>query len=226
MVTAPGLVRSPNLFSGFLAVHNAPMRRTSAGRIIIVLWLLPAKAERDALGARIARLAKECDAPVFEPHLTLGLGRLKMLEGSRSRALESLVAPPLSHSHAAEGVSAGESADARDTLLASQGIRLRVAHVGFTSQFTKTLFFGLEDTEPLRALRHSFGLDTAAPFDPHLSLLYGRLPAGRQAQLARSVVAPFKSIFFDSVALIRCPDPTESRADVEAWETVASRKLL
>lgn len=202
------------------------MRRTPAGRIIIVLWLLPAKAERDALGALIARLAKECDAPVFDPHLTLGLGRIGMLKGSRSRAPEPLVASPLSRSQAARGASPGESAGASDTPIALEGIRLRVARVGFTSQFTKTLFLGLEDTEPLRALRHSFGLDTAAPFDPHLSLLYGRLPAGRQAQLARSVVAPFTSILFDSLALVRCPDPTESRADVEAWETVASQKLI
>ena len=50
------------------------------GRFVYVLWLLPAAPAREALRAVIAQLAETWDAPVFEPHLTLGLGDLDSLD--------------------------------------------------------------------------------------------------------------------------------------------------
>ena len=174
-------------------------------RMVTVLWLLPAEPARGALRALVARLAEECDAPVFEPHLTLGLGTPAILGGtcfrrSRTRGRASL-------RKIARGV-----------------IRLRTRGVGFTPQFTKTLFVRLEYSAALRSLRNSLGMENSGAFDPHISVLYRELTEARQAELARSVALPFTSVLFDSLALIRCPDPTNSRADVESWEVVASRK--
>jgi hypothetical protein len=42
-------------------------------RSVIVLWLVPAAPAREFFRQTIERLARECDAPLFEPHLTLGV---------------------------------------------------------------------------------------------------------------------------------------------------------
>ena len=167
------------------------MREMPNERVVTVLWLRPAEPVLGALRALVARLAAECDAPVFEPHLTLGPGSPDSLKD-----------------------------------VASRPIRLRTVGIGFTAQFTKTLFVRLELSEKLPALRHSLGIENTGAFDPHISLLYRELAEERKAQLARSIALPFASVPFDSLAVIRCPDPTNSRADVESWEIVASQKLL
>jgi hypothetical protein len=46
----------------------------------VVLWLTPMGRARDFFRATIKRLASACDAPVFEPHLTLGFGSLELME--------------------------------------------------------------------------------------------------------------------------------------------------
>ena len=40
----------------------------------IAYWLLPGAAARDFFCREIRRLAAKCDAPLFEPHLTLAVG--------------------------------------------------------------------------------------------------------------------------------------------------------
>jgi 2'-5' RNA ligase len=42
-------------------------------RSIVVLWLIPAAAAWTFFRQTIERLARECHAPLFEPHLTLGM---------------------------------------------------------------------------------------------------------------------------------------------------------
>lgn len=48
---------------------------------ITVHWALPAAPERAKLQALVAEFAQLCDAPLFEPHLTLGLGGAVALVG-------------------------------------------------------------------------------------------------------------------------------------------------
>lgn len=166
------------------------MRETPNESEVVVLWLLPAEPVRSFLQALIARLAAACEAPVFEPHFTLGIGTSATLEG----VTESM-------------------------------IHLCWRGIAISPEFTKTLFVRLENTASLRALRTRLGLDVASAYDPHLSLLYCRLPERRQTQLARGIELPFTSIAFDTIAAIRCPIPTQSRADVESWRVVARRKI-
>jgi 2'-5' RNA ligase len=157
---------------------------------LTVLWLLPAEAERQVLHELISRLAQQCDAPIFEPHLTLGYSTPMQFDEIRSNPL-----------------------------------RLRVLEIDQSTQYTKTLFVRLEETGELRALRRSFASDLKPTYDPHISLLYRTLPEARRVELARSSLLPFATIAFDALALIRAPEPTASRADVEAWETIGTRKL-
>jgi 2'-5' RNA ligase len=155
-----------------------------------ILWLIPAKTERQVLGELISRLAREWDAPAFEPHLTLGHGTPEQVAKIPSRPLH-----------------------------------LRIVEIDQTAQFTKTLFVRLEESDELRALRRSFTCDPPDTYDPHISLLYRTLPGARRVELARSFDLPFSTIAFDAVALIRAPNPTLSRADVETWEIVRARNL-
>jgi hypothetical protein len=105
-------------------------------------------------------------------------------------------------------------------------LQLRVVEVDFTPPFTKTLFIRLETSPRLTALRGTLGLADAATYDPHISLLlYRDLPMEQKARLAQSVALQSQSFLFDAIAVVRCPDPTVTRSDVEAWEVIATRKL-
>jgi hypothetical protein len=157
----------------------------------LVLWLLPAAPARQFYRQLIARLAAECDAPLFEPHLTLGLRR------NATERLEPIAAQP---------------------------IELRVLGIDTSDKFSKTLFVRLKTTPELQALRDSLGVEILS-FDPHVSLLYKNLPPLEKTRLASSITLPFACTSFDLVQMVRCPSPTVSRADVEAWQVIASEEL-
>lgn len=95
----------------------------------------------------------------------------------------------------------------------------------FTSElFTKTLFVRFASTRALGSLRLSLGLEPGE-YDPHLSLLYCKLAPGEGGQLAASLQLPTSKVHFDQLWLVRCPDPTSNRAEVEEWERLAARPL-
>jgi len=160
-------------------------------KLVPILWLMPAPPARDFLRATVERLARRHDAPIFEPHLTLGV---------------SAEMPVLSQRIAAEP------------------IRLRAVGTFFSSVFTKTLFVRFELTPALESLRLALGMNDVR-YDPHLSLLYRKLPMEEKARLARSVSLPFATITFDRIAFVRCVSPTRNRADVESWQFLAAVKL-
>ena len=102
-------------------------------------------------------------------------------------------------------------------------VELRPLEMGWTAKFTKTLFLRFASSELLRQLRCSIGAE--GDFDPHLSLLYQRIPETEQARLAAETQVPFPRVNFDRIVAIRCRLPVETVADVAAWQLVASRKL-
>src|SRR5438046_4891624 len=108
----------------------SPLDRSSP----IVLWLTPSGQARNFFRATIKRLALEHDAPVFEPHLTLGPGSVEEMQR-----------------------------------LSAWPFELRVLGIGWSEQFTKTLFVSFELAPELAQLRDSLGMPDA-DFDPHLSL--------------------------------------------------------
>jgi hypothetical protein len=58
-----------------------------------------------------------------------------------------------------------------------------------------------------------------------MSLLYKKLPASAKKQLAAVMQLPFRSVVFDSIAVVRCPSPSRTKADVDAWKILAKKSL-
>jgi 2'-5' RNA ligase len=161
-------------------------------------WLLPAPPAREFLRETIGRLARECGAPVFEPHLTLAIGSDSAAEAHRSLT----------------GITSGP-------------IELHVTGIHFEAKFTRTLFIRFDSSPDLERLRNSLGLERRddQPFDPHVSLLYMAMTAEKQSQLAAAVKLPFETARFGAVEVVRSRLPVTTSADVTGWEVVASRRL-
>ena len=163
---------------------------------ILALWLVPAPTAREFFHSLIAGLAQRFDAPAFEPHLTLfGTAFDDAVD------FHSLDAVPL-----------------------PDFIELEVDGIEFSDRFTKTLFVRFERTAELMDLKdvvsRSLGDQNRDELDPHLSLLYRTMPNEQKAELARTITLPFDRVRFDSMKAIRTPATIESRAGVEAWQTL------
>ena len=166
----------------------------------IVYWLIPAKSERKLFRQLIRILAKEFDAPHFEPHLTLFATR--KARRPPAKILQAFTASP---------------------------VRLRIRGTAFSGKFTKTLFVRFESNQALEKLSsnlgQALGMRTNSPRDPHVSLLYKKLSARIKKELAAVIKLPFSAVTFDSVAAVRCVLPIRDRRGVETWKIVARRSL-
>jgi putative hydrolase of the HAD superfamily len=169
-------------------------------RTMIVYWLVPAEPARELLREIIGILAKQFDAPRFEPHLTVfataGAGK------SPRRVLKRISARP---------------------------IRLSVRGIGVSSEFKKTLFVRLASSRAFEKLVIDLARATKSRAkrvqDPHVSLLYKELPAPVKRELALTIKLPFRGIAFDSIKAIRSVSPIKARPDVEAWRVLARKSL-
>jgi 2'-5' RNA ligase len=162
-------------------------------------WLIPSGSEWELLREVMGILCKGFDAPGFAPHLTV---LVTSQSHSPRKVLEQVRAAP---------------------------IRLNVRDVGFSSQYTKTLFVRFKPSAQLKQLTTDLSRATRSrgrpARDPHISLLYKKLPRAVKAQLASFLRLPFRRVVFDSIQAVRCVSPTKTRADVEAWRVVARRSL-
>jgi putative hydrolase of the HAD superfamily len=104
-------------------------------------------------------------------------------------------------------------------------IRLAMRKLECSSKFTKTLFVRFQPNDSLDRLVSELGGRGKPVRDPHLSLIYARLPAPIKRELADTIQLPFAEVVFDRIQLMSCRSPTESAADVESWRVVASRRL-
>jgi 2'-5' RNA ligase len=166
----------------------------------IVYWLMPADPERELFCDIIRILCKQFDASNFDPHLTVLV--TKEDRESPADVLNQIKASP---------------------------IRLSVGGVGFADEFTKTLFVRMEPNKALEELIVDLGRAaksrTESVDDPHVSLLYKKLPESVKKELASTLKLPFQEVTFDSIKAVRCDLPVQSSADVEAWEVVATKSL-
>jgi 2'-5' RNA ligase len=165
-------------------------------------WLIPAEAERPFLQQTITRWAERWDAPPFIPHVTLYVAELLPAEAPLALlAAAAQDVPPFS--------------------LAVQGTAM-------TAQFTKSLFLELEETAPLLTLHRRLAEAVKRPsgyqLDPHLSLLYRRLPAAEKEALLADFTPPPR-IHFDQVRAVATGDKTRTPADVAAWREVGRVQL-
>jgi 2'-5' RNA ligase len=177
-----------------------------------VYWLLPAKPERDLFCEVIRILRKEFRAPNFEPHLTL-FSTAKDRQPRTNRGSRKL----------------SESSKKVLKQISMRPIRLTTRGAGFSSAFTKTLFVRFKSSPALRKLVTDLGRAVKsrakAPNNPHVSLLYKKLPGAAKKQLAAVMKLPFRSVVFDSIAAVRCASPSRTKADVDAWKVLAKKSL-
>jgi hypothetical protein len=169
-----------------------------AGKKVTAFWLVPVEPEKQLFGALIRILARELNAPLFEPHVTLFASAARPAEVRR--LLKELRSAP---------------------------ILLSVRGVGYSGRFTKTLFVRFRGNPRLNDLLKKLKIGRRIPrlADPHLSLCYKKLSASTKRELASIIKLPFKIVRFDVVKAVACNSPTRSAMEVRAWRTIGNRNL-
>ena len=171
-------------------------------RIVIAYWLITAEPAHTFFRDVINDLARRYDAPLFEPHVTVyvGANQVDAAEKALSKAAREY-----------------------------QPIKLKTLEVDQSSEFIKTLFVQFAPSGKLQRLNESIreaAQDSSQyGLQPHLSLLYKKMPAVARRELADSIKVPFSEVIFDALKAVRCISPTRSRGDVEAWRVVATRNF-
>lgn len=169
-------------------------------KVATVYWLLPAKPQRELFCEIVRILGKEFRAPNFEPHLTLF--STSKAPQSPKRMLRQIRARP---------------------------IRLTARGGAFSDKFTKTLYVRFKSSPALRKLVADLSrvakTRASSPKDPHVSLLYKKLPRSVKKDLLSVMRLPFRSVRFDRIAAVRCVLPSRTKADVESWKILAKKPL-
>jgi 2'-5' RNA ligase len=171
-------------------------------RTVIAYWLIPAEPVQSFFQGVINDLARRYDAPVFESHVTIDVG------ANRAHAAECAI-----------------SEAARTCKL----IKLKALEIGHSREFIKTLFVQFALNKELQQLnetiRNAAQNSSHYELEPHLSFVYKKMPAAARREVASSINVPFPEVNFDALRAVRCISPTRTRADVEAWRVVATKKL-
>ena len=169
---------------------------------VIAYWLIPSEPAYSFFQRTINDLAHRFDAPVFEPHVTIHVG------ADRADAAEKAL---------------------EETAREYKLIGLTPVGIDQSDEFIKTLFVRFATSAELReindVIRQAANDSAQYELKPHLSLLYKNLAPATRSQLAASITVPFSKISFDSLQAIRCVSPTQTAADVEAWELIAAKML-
>jgi hypothetical protein len=169
---------------------------------VIAYWLIPSDPAHSFFQRIINDLARRCDAPVFEPHVTIHVG------ADRADAAKDAL-----------GAAAHEC----------KLIGLKPLGIDQSDEFIKTLFVQFDMNTELSKMnciiREAANDSSQYELKPHLSLLYKNLAAATRCELAASIDVPFSEVTFDAIKAVRCASPAKSRVDVEAWRVVAAASL-
>ncbi|HEX5412771.1 MAG TPA: 2'-5' RNA ligase family protein [Terriglobia bacterium] len=125
------------------------------------VWLMPAEPAFSLLAGAISRLSREHSTPRFKPHITL-LGRIVLRE---------------------------EKALAKAALLARvlKPFRFELGNIGFLDDYFRSIFLTVVgDHSVSSAYRAACGIfyRQNAPYLPHISLIYGKLPVKTKQRVA------------------------------------------
>ena len=166
------------------------------------LWLTPRDPRRSLLRSTIHRLAEELDAVEFEPHVTVYCGQSTEEEAS---------------------------AIARRVATGFGPLELTAVRLDHTERYTKTLFVQFEESTLLREIFEvvaaSYALQSDYVLNPHLSLLYKKLPANERRKLCQSLDVPMGNYRFDRVRMIETELPIEDDGPVRRWRVVCDQPL-
>ena len=169
---------------------------------VIAYWLIPSEPAHSFFQRIINDLVRRCDAPAFEPHVTIHVG------ADRAHAAKNALV---------------------DAARECKHIALKPLGIDQSDEFIKTLFVQFAMTAELSTIngviRKVANDSSQYELKPHLSLLYKNLAAATRRKLAASIDVPFSEVTFDAIKAVRCASPTKSRADVEAWHVVTAASL-
>ncbi len=164
---------------------------------------MPRERDRSRFQDIINTLANAYDAPAVEPHVTIYVGDLALNE-SPGELIQKATA-------------------------GAQTVRLQIRNIGYTDEFTKTLFLQFRPSRRLGELTEALRRYSASPSDyvlnPHLSLIYRSMSLKEKQKAAASVVIPHSLIYFDEVWAIATPPFVRDRQDVESWRVLYRKKL-
>ena len=171
-------------------------------KTVIAYWLIPSEPAHSFFQRVINNLARRCDAPAFEPHVTIHVG------ADRADAAKRALA---------------------DAACQCKLIGLTPLGLDQSDEFIQTLFVQFAMSAELQQIngiiRQTANDLSRYEVRPHLSLLYKNLAAATRRELTASIGVPLSEVTFDAIKAVRCFSPTKSAADVEAWELIASRIL-
>lgn len=129
------------------------------------LWLIPKGEIGKRFSDLIKKLAKENNAPVFSPHITL-LGSCTNDEKEAISKTQQLVS-------------------------GQKPFTVKLGEIDYEDYHFRTLFIRAEKSEPLLALHNKakeiFGNQDIPPYMPHLSLLYGIFPNELKEQIIKEI---------------------------------------
>lgn len=167
------------------------------------LFLTPCAGDFACLETLIGKVSADCGVAPFEPHVTVYSGRY-----------------------------AGPELMKRAMLRAVHGVApfsLKVAGIGFSLEYFKTLFVELGEDPLLRGIhdrmKQTLGEDSGYRLVPHLSLLYAELPLAETEAMARRTALDRSEILFDRVKIVVPRNPDQGWRDTGRWETMFSATL-
>lgn len=160
------------------------------------LWLMPDQPMFSHLAREISRLSQQLSTPRFQPHITL-LSRISLLEGKvlrRSRRLACCLRP----------------------------FRIELADIDHLDEFFRCIIVTVRPGKAILKARlaacRAFDRQSA-PYSPHVSLVYGRLPVDRMKEIAGSL-RPFPGQAFEvrKMSLYRVNGPVRQWKCIETFD--------
>ncbi len=203
------------------------------GTVPAAFWLLPCSADADRLQEVIRRLARVHGTPVFDPHVTLHVAECPaaadigavLARVAQMHSPLALAALATAHSDAYyKALFVEVSCELQD------GPGLVALRRALVEELVAAGESAIREAErrrgPAPAAQASASAALASyPFHPHLSLLYGQLPAQLRGELASHHDLNGHLLRFDRIAAVRPAPGRHDLAKVSNWEVFGHRRL-
>jgi len=160
-------------------------------------WLTPERQAYTQLESHIQTICQQYGATPFSPHITLFVGERQQNEDMVGLGRQLADAVP--------------------------SIAMKLEKIDYSDFFFKTLFLQFSahpsPTKLIQIIQNGLQDYGDYQFDPHLSLVYAKIPSNTQQSLAHSIQLDMDSILFNRLDLV-IPNPeTNAWADIAGWET-------
>lgn len=169
----------------------------------ISFWLIPAREDRAYLQDIIETLAKEYEAPVFTPHVTIYSG-----EYQPEVSLDSII---------------------EQAIRKVPSFSLNVEQILYTKEFTKTIFVQFHPNLLLSQISETLHNSSTQPsqftLNPHLSLIYQHLNEVTQKNIIAKLNLAKSEVLFNEVRAILTGKKVQTTADVESWKVICKKNL-